>query len=69
MKRPYPRSSTHVNWCTSDVGHPCGPVDTHPGPPPSPGFKPLSLTEMRTRARKFVSDWQGEGRENAEAYA
>jgi len=24
---------------------------------------------MRTRARKFVSDWQGEGRENAEAYA
>lgn len=36
-------------------------------PQPIPGFKPLSLTEMRSRARKFVSDWQGEGRENSAA--
>jgi len=29
--------------------------------------KPLSLTEMQNRARKFVADWTGESQENAEA--
>lgn len=35
--------------------------------PHSPLKKPLSLREMQSRARKFVADWQGETRENAEA--
>lgn len=29
--------------------------------------KPLSLTEMQSRARKFVIEWTGESRENAES--
>ena len=29
--------------------------------------KPISLTEMQSRARKFVADWNGESRERAEA--
>ena len=33
----------------------------------TPLKKPLSLREMQTWVRKFVADWQGETRENAEA--
>jgi len=35
--------------------------------PHAPSKKPLSLREMQNRARKFVADWQGETRENAES--
>ena len=35
--------------------------------PHAPSKKHLSLRVMENRARKFVADWQGETRENAEA--